>query len=99
MKFGLWKSLEEGINDNVSLSSDKSYLGGLHDISEYRMGKYNPEVHLWIAVLIDAAKYRDKIFLNTFCNKICKLAKLNSISVREAFNRIWAIEDNVNIKK
>ena len=93
MKFGLWKNLEYGVPNNESLSNDKSYLGGLHDISEYRIGKYNPEVHLWIAVLIDAAKYRDTVFLHTFCNRICKVAKLNSISVREAFNRIWQIED------
>lgn len=95
MKISLWRKLEHGIDEDVPMiQSSCYYFGGLQNISEKRLGTEIPEIRLWIAVLLDAAKYRDYKFIGNNHKTICNLARLNSDSVLRAFNYIWELEDD-----
>ena len=99
MKISLWRALEHGLDNDTNMSAHKNYAGGFRHISESRLGVTIPEMHLWIAVLIDAAKYRDHDFLNAHLKKICSIARLDAKSVSNAFKYLWELEDNAHNKK
>lgn len=84
MNANSWKKLEWGAEDMVNQD-----LAGLHAISEARMGVYIPEVHLWLSVLIDAARHKDMEFIEEHAEKICQWAQLNYNQVINAFKIAW----------
>lgn len=90
MNTKLWKQLEYGVVDSNLYGGSQS---GLHDISESRLGKRIPEISLWLAVLIDAAKHNDVLFLKMFGKRVCELAKLDHNVVFKSFNMIWEKEN------
>lgn len=99
MKISLWNALEYGLDNDISLANHKKYVKGFRHISEHRLGTNIPEIQLWIAVLIDAAKYRDHEFLDKYLKPICNLARLNESNVRQAFTYLWELENNAYNKK
>jgi len=99
MLLGLWKQLEYGSTKGSEQTHIKNYLGGLHDISECKIGYKFPEVNLWISLLVDAAKYRDMQFIRRNGRTICEVARLDHETVMELFSRVWQREDEKSDSK